>query len=230
MKPILFNTEMVKAILDDRKTTTRRIIKGMALDWLTKDGFTPKVVADPDNYLAPYTVGDILYVRETFYQYGEWYDTMKRVQIKGEWETVAKHTFVAKQGFPVYFKNTLPGNIKAKHAYKDGLGYYKRPSIFMPKEAAHIFLCVTSIKAERLQDITNAGALAEGCDGRGLGPSSGCDGSLSVAPYDFSVEKFGTVWDSTVKKSDVDRYGWGANPWVWVYEFERCEKPKEGLI
>ena len=43
---------------------------------------------------------------------------------------------------------------------------------------------------------------------------------------DFSAERFETLWDSTIKPADLDKYGWDANPWVWVIEFERCEKPE----
>jgi len=74
-----------------------------------------------------------------------------------------------------------------------------------------------------LQDITKADALAEGCDGRGDGPSSGCSGSLSVKGYDFSVEAFETLWDSLNAKRG---FAWDSNPFVLVYEFERCEKPQ----
>ena len=224
MKPILFNTEMVRAILNNSKTTTRRVIKPQPESCTNvANGVLAGVKADAPMYpdyggrliKYPYQKGDILYVRETFYQYGEWYDTMERVQIKGEWETVAKHTFVAKQGFPVYFKNTLPGNIEVKHVYKDGLGYYKRPSIFMPKEAARIFLRVTGVRAERLQDMENA--------------PSGFNNPFCKEEVEYECD-FIALWNRTIKRADLDKYGWDTNPWVWVYEFERCEKPKEGLI
>jgi hypothetical protein len=81
----------------------------------------------------------------------------------------------------------------------------------MPKEAARIWLRVTDVRVERLQDMTDDDAEAEGC-----------------FDYTSTALGFPDVWDSTIKKSDLDRYSWQANPWVWVIEFERCEKPKEG--
>jgi hypothetical protein len=209
MKPILFNTPMVQAILNGTKTTTRRVVKpqfetdaeGRVHTFSEVVSGNHFVWVDRSNIKSaiplPYHTGDVLYVRETF---GFSKDKFHRRVYKADLEFP--------QGRP---RETLEN------------GKWKSPYA-MPREAARLFLRVTGVRAERLQDITNAGALAEGCDGRGLGPSSGCDGSLSVAPYDFSVEKFETVWDSTVKRSDIDRYGWAANPWVWAISFERCEK------
>ena len=102
-----------------------------------------------------------------------------------------------------------------------------KPSIHMPKEAARIWLKVTDVRVERLQEITEDGCIAEGIypsNCRGCNATFGCD----VCPdegYD-EVDKFVEVWNSTIKKSDLDRYGWDASPWVWVIEFERCEKPE----
>mgnify|MGYP000111121112 CR=1 FL=1 len=87
-----------------------------------------------------------------------------------------------------------------------------KPSIHMPKEAARIFLRVTSVRAERLQEIT-----AEQATREGIKPD--------FPPY--QIDEFIDIWNSTIKKSDVGRYSWIANPWVWVIEFERCEKPVE---
>lgn len=75
----------------------------------------------------------------------------------------------------------------------------------MPKEAARLFLRVTGVRVERLQDIDDDGVVAEG---------------LKIGD-DFDV-----LWDSTIKKDDLPLYGWDANPWVWVIEFERREKPE----
>lgn len=92
-----------------------------------------------------------------------------------------------------------------------------KPSIHMPKKAARIWLKVTDVRLERLQDITEKGATEEGCI---------CD--IEYALGDSAKGHFSDLWNSTVKKSDLKTYGWDANPYVWVIEFERCEKPGKG--
>ena len=110
------------------------------------------------------------------------------------------------------------------------------PSIHMPKEAARIWLKVTNVRVERLQEITEDQTEEEGflftppclhmtgenyCDIDGP-----CTSEIKYCDMGAG-ELFGKVlWNSTIKKSDLTRYGWDANPWVWVIEFERCEKPE----
>ena len=96
-----------------------------------------------------------------------------------------------------------------------GLKIKWRPSIHMPKEIARLFLRVTDVRVERLQEITEEGAQREGCE---RGPSL-------LAPY---LSDFMYVWEKTIKPADLDRCGWAANPWVWVIKFERREMPEEG--
>lgn len=92
-----------------------------------------------------------------------------------------------------------------------------RPSIHMPREAARIWLKVTDVRVERLQEITPEQIIKEG--------TTGFDAEhLEVLGEHYDIP-FATLWDSTIKKSDLDLYGWAANPWVWVIEFEPCEKP-----
>lgn len=96
-----------------------------------------------------------------------------------------------------------------------------KPSIHMPKEAARIWLKVTDVRVERLQEITRLSVQKEGIE---------VDPKECAGKFDFITELFllfQKLWDSTIKKSDLDSYGWDANPYVWVIEFERCEKPKE---
>lgn len=95
------------------------------------------------------------------------------------------------------------------------------PSIHMPKEAARIFLRVTDIRVERLKDMTLDDFLAEGVV---LRPEAFNDPENA---YMQGKELFTHIWNSTIKKEQHDLYGWDANPWVWVIEFERCEKPEE---
>ena len=87
----------------------------------------------------------------------------------------------------------------------------------MPKEAARIWLKVTDVRVERLQEITPQGAWKEGARCSCLHPVPDCAGNKTA---------FVNIWNSTIKKADLDRYGWDANPYVWVISFERCEKPK----
>jgi len=86
----------------------------------------------------------------------------------------------------------------------------------MPKEAARIWLKVTDVSVERLQDIDGKGCVKEGIE----------EEPLKDIGDEFVKGMFHDLWDSIIKKSDLDRYGWDASPWVWVIEFERCEKPK----
>lgn len=106
-----------------------------------------------------------------------------------------------------------------------------KPSLFMPKEAARIWLKVTDVRIERLKNITGDGALREGsqgirCNHVALG-EHGCTDCMNTGWIEPPQVEFMQIWNSTIKKSDIDRYGWDANPYVWVIEFERCEKPKK---
>lgn len=212
IKPILFNTEMVRAILDRRKSCTRRICKDANeytvpdMDFYNSDKRTYAVhnYSDKEHKdklsiterTCPICPGDILYVRESYSELSFGY------VYKADGENI-DHL----------------GNVIKWH-----------PSIHMPKEAARIWLKVTDVRVERLHEITEDGALREGaqgirCDHAGLGVY-GCTDCMNTGWIEPPQVEFMYIWDSTVKKSDIDRYGWDANPWVWVIEFERCEKPK----
>lgn len=212
IKPILFNTEMVRAILDGRKTCTRRLIKpqpdkkhiyplGFVTDSTEKKevgcfGFAANEYGGSIQYVKPpyrYAPGDILYVRET-------------------WKK-------APNGY-YYYEDWQRNDIADVTKWK--------PSIHMPKEAARIWLKVTDVRVERLQDIDEDGAVKEGIpwsECRNCKAPFGCDACAGEG-YD-EIDAFAELWDSTIKKIDLDFYGWNANPWVWVIEFERCEKPEE---
>lgn len=193
IKPILFNTEMVRAILEGRKSCTRRLVKpqpdekhtyplGFVTDSTEKKevgcfGFAANEYGGSIQCVKPpyrYAPGDILYVRET------WKKAPKGYYYYEDWQ-----------------RNDIADVTKWK------------PSIYMPKEAARIWLKVTDVRVERLQDMTDDDAEAEG-----------------YFDYTSTALGFFDVWDSTIKKSDLNCYGWDANPWVWVIEFERCEKPE----
>lgn len=100
--------------------------------------------------------------------------------------------------------------------FKESSKLIYRPSIHMPKGAARIWLRATDVRVERLQDIDGKGCVKEGIE----------EEHLKYVGDEFVKGMFHDLWDSTIKKSDLDRYSWDANPWVWVIEFERCEKPK----
>ena len=214
IKPILFNTEMVRAILEGRKSCTRRIIKPQWEECPTCKYVHNEYIYDKmaeNVYCArcgcpleperrsPYQPGDILYVRETW---SEWTDGY----LYKAWNSP--------------FPQAGESPVMKWH-----------PSIHMPKEAARIWLKVTDVRVERLRDIDEDGALREGaqgirCDHVALG-EHGCTDCMNTGWIEPPQVEFMQIWDSTIKKSDLDRYGWSANPWVWIIEFERCEKPQE---
>lgn len=218
-KPILFNTEMVRAILDGRKSCTRRLIKTRRKDacgfYATRriDGSFAGIYEYDENESMfdnplepPYQPGDILYVRETW---SEWTDGY----LYKAWNSP--------------FPQAGESPVMKWH-----------PSIHMPKEAARIWLKVTDVTVERLQEITEDGVWDEGfkfkppcltrvsADGHTCDLDGPCTSPIKYCDMTMG-ELFGReLWNSTIKKSDLDRYGWNANPWVWVIKFERCEKPE----
>ena len=197
VKPILFNTPMVKRVLGDDKTATRRVIKKQPRGKLLDPASHYVFVWDSDIRYPPYVRGDILYVRETW--------------------GFDKNNWIYKADF----SDTDLEKIKSITRW--------RPSIHMPKEAARIFLRVTDVRAERLQEITDDGARKEGIGEFfvGMGESGFAVSHDSKAFYESPIGAFVYLWDSTVTPEKREIYGWAANPWVWVIEFERCEKPKE---
>ena len=230
-KPILFNTEMVKAILDGRKTVTRR----NPFQFEFKEGQNPnwsgyslgeyytghietgaclysrgahEVWGVRTNVVKPkYHIGDILYVRETFYKH----NCARNECIMTDYHDCNGCTHTRKGECYAY---------RASH--EEDLSVKWKPSIHMPKEAARIFLRVTDVRVERLHDITVEQAIKEGLEG-GIKCDChfGCEECLYTSwayPADY---EFALLWDSTIKKQDLDKYGWDTNPWVWVYEFER---------
>ena len=205
IKPILFNTEMVRAILDGRKTQTRRIIKGIdtlnvyraepaedsyetlgAWDFFHGWSENGAMIDAIQAIKAPCSVGDVLWVRETWnhVKFGT-----------GEWH----YEYRADCDDPFKWIN--------------GDFAEWRPSIHMPKEAARIFLKVKGVRVERLHDMDEEAAIAEGFADSQTGEES-------------PLERFAMLWDKTIRREDLREFGYHANPWVWVIEFERCEKPE----
>lgn len=201
--PILFNAEMVRAILDGRKRVARLVMKPsfgdscpncnyihneFIYDKAAQNVYCARCGESLYNggfpYKAPYHPGDILYVRETW-------------------------TFHASAEGGIIFKARCPEKLAKVKKW--------HPSIHMPKRIARIWLKVTDVRVERLKDITEEQAQKEGCTGEFIGTGE------NVTP----IEQFAKLWDTTIKSKDNTHYGRDANPWVWVIEFERCKKPME---
>lgn len=220
--PILFNTAMVLAILDGRKTVTRRLVKKSQCTLLGKkepselkkedlfapfDGMTDAELVS-STYRPPYRQGDILYVRETweFLPCVECMDEGPSCHIE---PVVYDDGDCESEGCFVY---------RASHPRPERVSW--TPSIHMPKQAARIWLKVTNVWAERLQDMNIDDFLAEGV---AIRPEAFNDPENA---YQQAREEFIHIWDSTIKKDDLESYGWDANPWVWAIGFERCERPE----
>lgn len=252
-KPILFNTDMVRAILEDRKSMTRRLVKFLGTknpNWTgyIKDGlWLYNGRNEPCNRPPRYKVGDYLYIRETWGCYTE------------NW------------GDASYFLYRAD--------YPDGATTYQyddhtcdipkwRPSIHMPKEAARIFLKVTDVRMERLRDISEEQAIHEGIcrlydhlsddeysawasrihinaqksewgwknylwhghfGKHGTGNAITDAWEYQYSSYDDPVESFSSLWNSTLPLNQWNKYGWNANPWVFAYEFERVKVSNESI-
>lgn len=218
-KPILFSTEMVQAILAGRKTQTRRVCKispeANIMGFYVKRRLWDSSIEENPNPIghiakfnwgevkSKYTEGDIIWVRETFQKL----ESVKHKEID--------FLYKADVEYHNYFNSDL---------------VVWSPSIFMPKEAARIFLKVTNVRVERLQDISEEDAIAEGI---AVSSKVGSDGHYYYKDYNDTTDwpevgwmhastSFQTLWDSINEK----KHPWNSNPWVWVYEFERIEKPQ----
>ena len=228
--PILFNTDMVRAILDGRKTVTRRLIKpqpkfklcytiagkgSCTFGYPDKNVYKywgeefrlPDCISYEDmqfRWNPPYHADDILYIRETWHKY------KKRV---GNGEVCHIAEFYG-------YKASIANSEDANEPWK--------PSIHMPKEAARIFLKVKNVRVERLQEITEEQAKREGIqyDECPTGFTWKKETDMHNC-YTTPIGAMQALWNSTIKKSDLDRYGWDANPYVFVIEFMKIDNPEE---
>lgn len=203
IKPMLFNTEMVKAILDGRKTVTRRIIKPQPEGRL--------VLMGPDScwagYFAiegtekvvrpPLCAGDVIWVRETFHV-----DYLSNIIGSGRVRYKADGAY---QDF-----SFAPERYDMMRRAQRKPGW--RPNENMPKEAARIFLRVTDARVERLRDMSVDDVFKEGV--------------FVKSTFEHIWDRWRLTWDDTIRPTYRQTYGFEANPWVWVIEFERCEKPE----
>lgn len=209
-KPILFSGEMVRAILEEKKTQTRRVVvpPGWVKNECVTDSGNPHWMLDKRGerfYLTEWSrdkahshlvtcpygrPGDLLWVRETW-STAATFDQMKPSDIppgQNIWYAVSDYSdFVVSAG-----------HWKGK----------RRPSIFMPRWASRITLRINDVRVERVQDISEADAKAEGVTKDRPG------GWISCESYQMLFRR---LWDDINTKRG---YGWNVNPWVWVVEFE----------
>ncbi len=223
-KPILFNTPMVQAIMDGRKTETRRPIKGgvtitpgaghevcffprkprrdRGREIKSIKYFTLKSFEESE---AQFHEGDMLYVRETWNYVYDMDDNDKIIEGTG------RYVYYADDPMPFAdWVDPDTGEHKEKMPW--------RPSIHMPKAAARIFLRVEGVHPEQLQVMGLGDFLAEGL---ALPPEAYNDPENA---YMQARGMFKALWDSTVKKADLGKYGWDAGPWVWAIKFERVRE------
>jgi hypothetical protein len=204
-RPILFNGEMVRAILDGRKTQTRRLVKPQPEPipedvwkdkrvptdrqfwWPSKNAGQMVELRDMGAVAPRGTIGDRLWVRETW-----------RCRGGREYE---------------YQKHQPSIMYHADADLVEAACNEWRPSIHMPRWASRIDLEITAVRVERVQDITDNDAESEGVDLRRLcGCQDGCATCDDRSPRDV----FWDLWQSIYAN-------WDANPWVWVYEFRRVK-------
>lgn len=231
-RPIIFSGPMVRAILSGAKTQTRRVVKPQPIDPLDDAGFDPVNLEwrwDHDNVRrCPYGVrGDRLYVKEKFAcsdVYGHTaklaYDADARCGYKTGGVFVPHGRILEASGYGWWASQ--PKACSDTYGLK-GYGGRWKSSRFMPRWASRIALEVTGVRVERVQDISEADAIAEGIthhDGLGVG-HSGFRYSTDSPVYDTAKAAYAVLWDTINAKRG---HGWGVNPWAWVVEFERKEQ------
>ena len=208
MKPIIFSGSMVKAILEGRKTQTRRVIRNSESD--STIYWNPIVVAGYGGWVneharprpCPYSPGDFLWVRETWAQVPA---------------SAFRHSIDVQQ-------TANPSDPTMVAVYREGWEHSKpsnwKPSIFMPRWASRITLKVEDVRVQRLQDISEAEAIAEGVSEPAMFSTDvpGRAGPLMSAPNYRAG--FGCLWDSINGK----KHPWSANDWVWALIFSVQEQ------
>ncbi len=219
-RPILFSGPLVRAILDGRKTQTRRVVKPQPPSHVVGARRVLAITSDPSPHrffwfdklerpieaqiACPYgLVGDRLWVRESFFE--EWdQDTMRPFDPP---RFVYRATYSGEE--PI----VLDGNGGAEERADGRFRSPWRPSIHMPRLASRITLEVVSVRVERLNEISEADAEAEG-----IGfDETRCDGECGSTPCSLAIPSFRDLWDSI----NAEKHPWASNPWVWVVEFKR---------
>lgn len=223
LKPILFSAPMVQAILAGQKTMTRRVIKPQPSGGLRNSVFVKSGIEDSHGteIKLSFYPGDVMWVRETW-RVGAWDHNLGAICVDYAADGYADPTWKHLEKVGLFDRLSRQSS---EDAYAAGLidenGQFRwergkgptrwRPSIFLPKEAARIFLRVTEVRAERLQNITEEDAIREGVMGWIDKLIGGMTGKT----------RFQRLWD---KLNAARGYGWDENPWVWVYTFERITR------
>ena len=228
-KPVIFNTDMVTAILDGRKSQTRRVMKPQPIGFNDPEGWPIHPINEDqtqDKYSVdgwckyiqcPYgQIGDQLYVRETWAKCSPVSPMNRQLVHMDRANVIEQPTKDPDTGEWDYNSGEIviyraDGEVE----WCDGDGFideksYWKPSIHMPKKYARIWLEVTNVRVERVQDISNNDACAEGTP------------DIRTIENNFDMRDcFRVLWDSIYESRG---YGWDVNPWVWVVEFKRVEK------
>jgi hypothetical protein len=217
-KPILFSAPMVRAILEGRKSQTRRTLKMQGeyadirvecarhatkgLEYVaTCAAFPGKGTARWGLCSSSFVPGDTLRVNETFQCLGRYFKNGLTENGRQRWEFF----------FHPARKVLYNPNFVASPREKEAVGYWTRPSIFMYRWASRITLRVTGLRLERVRDITDEDAIAEGIKRKDYEKPCCCFPGNPRGGYQL-------LWDSLNAKRGL---GWDKNPWVWVVEFER---------
>jgi hypothetical protein len=230
-RPILFSAPMVRALLDGSKTQTRRVVKpqpeaehggepywfvGGYRAWRAR-GCTDPIRSGSHNEIAcPYgKPGDRLWVRETFYAFGRWETRFSAKKGRDEWHFVDM-TLESGKAYLYPASDSQPQPMGGKR-HKGGVTptWWKRPAIFMPSTASRITLEITEVRVERLKDISEDDALAEGCSSTAIVHEDGEDYTGH-----YASEEYQDLWESINGPGS-----WDANPWVWAVSFKRLEQP-----
>lgn len=220
---MMFQGPLVRAILELRKQQTRRLVKpqpgegksftGIAIAcsisaYIGKGhwAFGEEPLFSEPELIRPHALpGDRIYVRETYWAWGRWETRYSEAKGRDEWHFV---DMTAECGQPYLYAadGISQGRIKRNGGVTPT--YWRRPALLMPKAATRIWLEVTAVRAERLNDISEADAQAEGCSIECMTPTGDDGGSAIHGPGGFAA-----LWESTGGD-------WAANPWVWVTDFK----------
>lgn len=224
-RQIPFSGAMVRALLDGRKTQTRRIFSPERMTWTDNGRYQTHALRSGELVFT----GSGPFVPSDWLSYSPYGQPGDRLWVREAWRVSKKHDAVAPRDLwacmmtvmyeaGAYSNNddeggrTVDGELMAP----DWRGKY-RPSMFMPRWASRITLEVTGVRVERLQDISDADAIAEGAY---LFPAEGGGYKFDCGEqeYDTAVEAYRHLWDSL---NAARGFGWDANPWVWVVDFQK---------